>query len=60
MNIMEVIRAPKVRRSPRSVKAWQGKASVVAHWSGNNRAACVFTPFIKAFAAVLAFCTGCV
>ncbi len=57
MNIMKIIRAPKVRRNPRSVKARRGRASVVAPAFGNNP---LIAPFIMVFAAVLAFFAGCV
>ncbi len=57
MNIMEIIRAPKVRRGPYSVKAQHGVASVVAPAAGNNLP---IAPFIMVFAAVLAFFAGCV
>ncbi|WP_426201627.1 hypothetical protein [Pseudomonas sp. TWP3-1] len=57
MNIMEVIRAPKVRRGPRSVKAQHGVASVVARAHRNNP---LIAPFIMVYATVLAFFAGCV
>ncbi len=57
MNIMEIIRAPKVRRGPCSVKAQHGVASVVAPAAGNNLP---IAPFIMVFATVLAFFAGCV